>query len=368
MIKSAYSTKQSAKEALIELNTSFGNIEPKMILFFVSSTLDYKNISQGIKESYPKASVFGCTTAGEISSGKILDHSLVAMAFDEQSIDQVKLEVVKNLTDKSELESAFQRFEDYFKIPMREMDYSKYIGIILIDGMSKAEEKVMDHIGSLSNIMFIGGSAGDDLKFKETFVFADGQTYANAAVIALLNPKVKFDFIKTQSFCETSTKLVATKVNEDNREVLEFNGKPAVNAYSEALGLNSGIDIASHFMDNPVGLMIQEEPFVRSPQQIQGSSVLFYCKIMEGMELSLLKSMDIVNDTKNAIKEKNAEFGHISGIINFNCILRTLELKSKNQTQEYGDIFANIPTVGFSTYGEQFIGHINQTATMLIFR
>ena len=62
------------------------------------------------------------------------------------------------------------------------------------------------------------------------------------------------------------------------------------------------------------------------------------------------------------------ELGGISGIINFNCILRTLELGQKGLTEDYGKLFEVAPTVGFSTYGEQYIGHINQTATMLVFR
>lgn len=36
-------------------------------------------------------------------------------------------------------------------------------------------------------------------------------------------------------------------------------------------------------------------------------------------------------------------------------------------TEAYGKIFSDIPTVGVSTYGEEFIGHTNQTATMLVF-
>ena len=58
--------------------------------------------------------------------------------------------------------------------------------------------------------------------------------------------------------------------------------------------------------------------------------------------------------------------GSISALINFHCILRTLELEQKGLMAEYGKIFS-IPTIGFSTYGEEYIGHINQTSTMLAF-
>ena len=43
-------------------------------------------------------------------------------------------------------------------------------------------------------------------------------------------------------------------------------------------------------------------------------------------------------------------------------------MEQKQATTAYGALFAEVPTVGFSTYGEQYIGHINQTATMLLFK
>ncbi len=119
-------------------------------------------------------------------------------------------------------------------------------------------------------------------------------------------------------------------------------------------------------MTHPVGLMVRDEPYVRSPQQVKGDSLSFYCNILEGMQLQLLESKDIVSDTKTAVEEK--EMGSISGIINFHCILRTLELENRGQIEDFGDIFSDIPTVGFSTYREQYLGHINQTSTMLIFK
>jgi hypothetical protein len=85
------------------------------------------------------------------------------------------------------------------------------------------------------------------------------------------------------------------------------------------------------------------------------------------MKLSLLESTDILLDTRQAIERTKEKLGNISGIINFDCILRTLDLQQRNLSAEYGKLFSDFPTAGFSTYGEQYIGHINQTATMLVF-
>ncbi|HEX9024528.1 MAG TPA: FIST C-terminal domain-containing protein, partial [Geobacteraceae bacterium] len=149
--------------------------------------------------------------------------------------------------------------------------------------------------------------------------------------------------------------------------IMEFNHKPAAVAYAEALG-TSVADAPNHFMHNPLGLVYEGEPFVRSPQQIKGDSMKFYCGVKEGIELNLLESTDILADTKEALEMARSELGGISGVINFNCILRTLELQQKGLTKEYGELFRDIPAIGFSTYGEQYIGHMNQTATMLVFR
>ena len=96
--------------------------------------------------------------------------------------------------------------------------------------------------------------------------------------------------------------------------------------------------------------------------------MVFYCNIKEGMELSVLESTDIPGDTRQAVEEKREALGGMAGLINFHCILRTLELEQKNLMGPYGEIFTTIPTIGFSTYGEEYIGHINQTATMLVFK
>lgn len=368
-IITSYSIKKDEASAVMEIAVVLNKIKPKAVLYFSSSSYDPALMAQEMDRAFEGVTVFGCTTSGEIVSGMMLDDSVTAIAFSGDVIEDISVQVLEDVKEdpKRSVEDAFKAFEDYYGVPMSDMDMTKYVGIILVDGLSGTEERLMERIGDLTEVPFIGGSAGDDLKFIKTHVFAGERALSNAAVLVLIKAGVPFDFLKTQSFTPLEKVLIATKVNEFQREVLEFDNQPAVQAYASALGTT--VEKApGFFMSNPVGLMIGDEPFVRSPQQIKGGSMVFYCNVLEGMELTVLQSGDIIEETRAALAEKEKEFGEISGIINFNCILRTLEMKQKGQTDAYGKIFSDVPTVGFSTYGEEFLGHINQTSTMLIFK
>lgn len=368
-IKVAYSKKDKVEEVAAEIGEGLQGLDAKAVIYFASSTFDADAVSVAMQKQFGGVPTFGCTTAGEIVSGHMFDNSLVAMAMNGAVIEDMNIQILHNIHEdpKGAVLKAFQAFEKYFSAKAADLDFQKYVGIILVDGLQGAEESLMEKIGDLTNVTFIGGSAGDDVKFVKTHVFAQGKAYRNAALLILIKAAGSFDFIKTQSFAVLDKTLVATKVDAANRAVLEFNNQPAVAAYAKAVGVS--VDKAEdRFMSNPVGLMTGDEPYVRSPQRVDGQNIIFYCNLLEGMELSLLQSGDMVKDTKTAVEKKEKEFGPISGIINFHCILRTLELKKKNQTEAYGKIFASIPTVGFSTYGEEYVGHINQTATMLVFK
>lgn len=363
----AHSTSESVEQAVADVKKQFGAMTPVMVVFFASPKYDPALLSRKMKDAFPAAAVFGSTTAGEIVSGKMLKRSLVAMALSAGAVSDVDVQVVTGLKSQNRVKDAFAGFEKHFGVKMSEVDHKKYVGIILIDGLSGAEEKIIDTIGDLSNATFIGGSAGDDLQFKATHVFANGQAHTDACVLALLKPAVGFDVLKIQSFRPCDKKLTATKVNEAKRTVIEFNDVPAAEAYAEALGVKVE-DSANSFMHHPVGLMVKGEPYVRSPQQIKGGEMVFYCNVKQGTELTLLESTDIVADTRKALDDKLKQLGPVQCLINFHCILRTLELDQKSQSDAYGKLFSRVPTVGFSTYGEQYIGHVNQTSTILILK
>lgn len=340
----------------------------KAVLVFASVKYPQAALYKAIGDLFTHSSVFGCSTAGEIVSGKMTKGGVVIMLLGDDVLEDVCVQVVENVNQKGSIDKAMSAFSAYYHTPVLSLDVAQYVGIVLCDGLSGAEENLMDALGNATNVAFVGGSAGDDLQFKQTYVYADGQVYTNAAILALLKPKFGFDVIKTQSSLPMSKTLIATDVDEARRVVLKFDGKPARVAYAEAVGV-APEQAGDKFMHYPLGLMVGSEPYVRSPQRFEGDNMILYCNIKRGVEYRLLQSTDIVAGTRKDLQEKSAQLhGKIAGIINFHCILRTLELEEKGQTQAYGELFKDIPTVGFSTYGEEYIGHVNQTSTMLVIK
>jgi hypothetical protein len=365
-IQTAFSLKSGAGDAVADIREQLGAFDAKMLVFFASPAFSPEEIAGEMASAFPGAVTFGCSTAGEIVTGRMLTRSVVAMAFSSEAVKDVRVEVLERIGTGNPVDSAFAAFDRHSNVPLATMDPEKYLGIVLVDGLSTAEERLMDRIGDLTNINFVGGSAGDDLAFSATHIFANGRSYTNAAVLAVVEPGRGFSLIKTQSFVPLPQRLKVTKVDEATREILEFDHVPAAIAYAAAVGV-SVAEAPQRFMTNPLGIVVDNEPYVLSPQRINGESMHFCCSVKEGMELRLLASTDIIADTKRVLDEVKAEHGAMSGIINFNCILRTLELGQKGLLEAYGALFADVPTIGFSTYGEQYIGHMNQTAMMIVF-
>ncbi|MBS3771470.1 MAG: FIST C-terminal domain-containing protein [Bacteroidales bacterium] len=367
-VKTAYSKKDTIKDSIEDIKQQIGDFDTRLLLFFASPSLDPEKISAEMQNGFTGVPTMGCSSSGEIVTGKMLDQSVVAMAFGAEIIEDCKIEVVNNLnSDNNQIDTAFDSFGKYFGTSTHDLSPDHYLGMVLIDGLSLQEEAVNDRIGDLTNVTFVGGSAGDDLAFNKTYVYANGATHTDAAVLVLIKSNSKFDFLKTQSFQATDKDVVVTKADESKRKVYEINNKPATQAYAELVGVPEE-KVADSFFSYPVGLVFQDDFFVRSPQRTDGEGIYFYCSIKEDMKLKLLNSGNILEYTRDSLNQKKNEMGEISAIVNFNCILRTLELKDKNQTEGYGDIFKSVPTVGFSTYGESYIGHINQTSTMVLFQ
>ena len=369
--KSTFSSNNEIVAAVEEIKQNLSEVsDPGLIVYFASSLFSVDAVSRLMAEAFPMAQTIGCSAFGEMVSNKMLTGSIVALACGRRSIPRLKIEGLENIKEnKQAVSDAFEKFEKYFQTPMSKLFPSRYVGLLLVDGQSKCEEYINDQIGNLTNVVFIGGSAGTKIFGDPTYIFVNGKTYSNAAALVLMEPVNGFAFLKTQSLALTEKKITPTKVDEASRIVYEFNHRPATEAYADILNL-SVAELPSRFTTNPLALVMDETLFyVRDPHRIlDHGAIEFFCAVKEGVELTVLQARDIVADTRRDLENTWYNNRNLNAIIEFNCVSRMNELREKQQGDEYAALFKSIPTISFASFGESYILHMNQSSTMLLLK
>ena len=212
VMETIFSQKNSSVGVVEDVIKGIRN-KPSLMIYFASTKYDLELIGNGLEAAFPSTEVIGCSTAGELVTGRMLKNSVVVSALDGKLVSHMAVELVTDLGSKIGMAKAIASLENKIGCKLSSLDPNRYVGLILIDGLRGAEEMVMDTLGNLSDLTWIGGSAGDDLRFIETKVFAQGKGLTNAAVLAVLQVDGGFDIIKTQSFKPTGKKLLATEVD-----------------------------------------------------------------------------------------------------------------------------------------------------------
>ena len=363
----AVSEAGTPEECARELRASVGSLELSLVVFFASPAFDPERLGVALASEFGSVPSVGCSTAGEITSGRMLKNSVVLMAFDRDSVEEAYVQTLDGTLDAAtEVGRATDALARDVGRPLARLSPERYVGLVLHDGVNTAEERVMDRLCQLTNVPFVGGSAGDGFKFKSTLVFENFRPCYGKTALCLLRPTRPYQILKTQSFKVLERTLTATEVDVAKRTVKRFNGRPAAAEYAAQLGVPLA-EAPKHFLAHPVGVVVGDnDPFVRAPARFEGDDMVFYCQMPQGVTAHLLELTDIVEQTRADLAQALAAFGTCSGIIDFDCVLRMMTIDSLNLSEAYGRLFEGVPTIGFSTYGESYIGHINQTATMLL--
>lgn len=368
----AYSVATDGAVAAHEIITELGDVDAGALQLFVSPALDATALARALTERFPDTPLIGCTTAGEFTQRAGGTGGASVMALPKRVVSRAGA-VLADLSQGVEegIKSAVGVLETGFGLPLSEADPDRYVGLLLVDGIHGDEELVNDVLGDLAPLLsFVGGSAGDDLAFTETHVFCGSQASTRGAALMLLDLAVPFTIVKTCSFRSTGKSFTATHVDEKQRIVWDLDGRPAADVYAEAVGVPTEQLDSKIFMSHPVGLMIDDDqPWIRSPQRVVGDSgIKFYCQILRNMRVELMVGTQMIDDTATALRKATAQVGgDPTGAIMFNCILRRMELDADRTHAEFRRTFQSIPTAGFHTYGESWLGHMNQTLTAIVF-
>jgi hypothetical protein len=340
-----------------------------IVVFFCSSRFRTAAMANALNEAFGEALVVGCTTAGEIGPAGYLDHTVSGFSLQRDSFRAVaaRIDGIRDF-DGTLGEAAAARLVAQLHQEAPAATSGNTFGMLLIDGLSAAEEAVARAVqDSLRTISVFGGSAGDDLELRSTFLFADGAFHTDCAVLVLVSTDLPFRLFNTQHFQSSGVPVVVTAADPCSRTVYELNGVKAADEYARLLGVSLDELDMVRCGSSPVVAVIDGSCYVRSVQKIgDDGSLTFFSAIEEGVVLHVARGSDLVGNLERKLAEVQAEIGPVRLLVAFDCILRSLEIGRGDLKADVERALGACNAVGFSTYGEQFHGvHVNQTLVAL---
>lgn len=300
------------------------------------------------------SNVILCSTAGEYSPNGYQNGIISGFEYD---LSQV--EVVEILYPP--IKSVYKLKEAYKKVHNNKNAFA----LLLCDGLTGMEESIITTFYFVDNAFkIIGGSAGDNLKFEETFIFIGSKRVHSAAIF--FNSQRRTSLIKENIYVPSGQRLLVTEADTVNRTVKTFNKVPASTEYARILNIRED-ELPNHFMNNPLGKIYKDDIFIASPMKVNADkSITFYCQLVPNTFVEVLRPIDPVVQIKRTLElvPSNTSFVFV-----VHCILRSLKFQ---QEKLWSSIDREIlsccsNTAGFVSYGEQYYKvHANQTMVMLI--
>ncbi|MFF0203698.1 FIST signal transduction protein [Streptomyces sp. NPDC005017] len=340
------------------------------LLYFASSAYDPEVLAPAVAARFPDAVVVGCSTAGEFTDLHNGTGGISAVALPADVITHAAAVLGDLGEDPGRgTASALRTLEGLTHAQLRHLDPARHVGFVLIDGVRGAEEQVNDMLGNAAPLLnFVGGSAGDDFALESTWVAVGADVSYEGVALMVCRSAVPFEIVKTCSFTPAGTLLRVTRADPEARLVHEFDGRPAAEAYADAVGVPlASLDVDT-FMARPLGLMIDGHPWIRTPQGVApGGALRFWAQILPGMEVEVMRPGALLPDTHAVLRRARLGLGGAAGAVLFNCGFRRLEMDARNLSPAFPAALDGIRTAGFHTYGESWLGHVNQTLTGVVF-
>lgn len=349
--------------------TLFAELDPTTLsglIVFASSRYDLDALAKAINLRSEGLCVVGCTSSGEITPGGTAEGTITAIGFPatDFTLNAMRFDNLDSF-DTGHAQEAVRELVAEAAEASRDLGPNvSRAAIFLVDGLSHREEMLTVTVqDALGDIPLIGGSSGDGLDFKETFIFHDGAFRRDAALVAVLSSARKMKVFWSQHYAPGDVKMVITGADPVGRVVTEINAEPAAEEYARLTGTTVAQLGPTVFASHPPMVRAGGEYYVRSIQSANpDGSLTFYCAIDEGVVLTLGEARDIISGLGGLFDRLTSDVGGLDRIIGFDCVLNKIEAEQRQITRKVSKMFVDNRVTGFNSYGEQFHAlHVNQT-------
>ena len=353
-------TNETELQSFIKTN-SIADAKDVLVQVF-SGVLEIEKIQKVtslLKKNLPNIHIIGTTTSGEIQNGKMLENT-ITLSF--------------SLFEKTFIKSKLYKFDDTFDISKIENDLftpSTKAIVIFSDGLQSDTEPFLRTLHNINpNISIAGGRAGDNSRFKNTYIFDDQNFSSKGCVLATLNSDkliVNNDYML--NWTTIGKEMIVTKC--ENNILYELDGFPIVDVYRKYLGDDVVKNLPASCMSFPLIIKRENIHVARDPIALMENGALLYAGDFLQGETVRFSFANIADLTDN-IEEYFQELVKYpsEAVYIYSCTARKALLKEKLQG-ELNLLDSLAPSAGFFTYGEFFQSNkmtelLNVTTTFML--
>lgn len=357
----------------------FQNQAQLVFIFGDSRILSQKWAYSEIRNTYPKAYLAGCSTAGEICDTHVQTNSLTttAVIFDSTTIQSTHAKIESSEQSHQVGAHLAQSLEKEGLVHVLVFsDGLKVNGSELVNGLTA---HLPPGIGAT------GGLAGDGDRFKETLVYSNGKPEPDiVTALGFYGSRLQVGFGSMDGFVPFGPERQVTRAK--GNVLYELDGQSALELYKKYLGKEKVQDLATNQFHFPLSYRRKDQKngVVRTILAIneQDESMIFAGDISEGGYARLMRSTpDRLIDGANIAATTCTQFKGSRQpdlALLISCVGRKIVLKQRveEEIESIREIFDQKTVLtGFYSYGE--IAHFtpyepcnlhNQTMTITTFR
>lgn len=339
---------KAVEKALKEVNS------PSLIFLFATDHYDQEAVWKGVTNLTAKTPLVGASVAGIIAPEGVVLKGVGACALEDP-----RMEVVTCLQGGPNF-SPYQLGEEAGRKLQTGRPKGENSGTVFLfpDGFAADVTQMLRGLYQAlgPDYTYLGGGAGDNLRFYKTFQFTEKGVASGSLAVALVQG-VNFKIGTGHGWKPAGPPMVITRAR--GKTVYEIDGRPAFESYSEYLG---GIDRDkfSYFgMKHPLGIPGKEGSFIiRDPLKIgENDSIVFVTEVPQNSVATIMQSD--IEDLIAAAGEVAASAVDIPGTpgiaLVFYCVSRFLLLEASFD-REIEMVKANlgleVPLFGMLSFGE----------------
>ncbi len=363
-----------------QIRETLGEVAPDAVILFASPDNDLAALLKELDETCNPASMVGCSSAGEFTSGVSGTGLSCAIAF---LSPEMRFSVAVGRGIGADPVNAAAEFVAALR--GEELPEFRYrSALVLTDALAGFADQLVGEltVQTGGTYQFFGGGAGDNARFLRTEVFAGTEVLSDAAVgLEILSHKplglgVEHGWIP-------ATGLMRVTEASGNR-VASLDGAPAIEAYElHAVATGQRLDPADplpFFLHNVLGIETPQGFKLRVPLSVgDDGSLIFAAEVPEGATASIMRATvtSAVEAAGSATRSALAQLGDNKPQVAlfFDCVATRLRMGDDFdleldalRTALGGANFAGCNTHGqIARSDDQFSGFHNCTAVVCVF-